>query len=36
MLSVEEQLKEIVRGADEVLREEELVEKLKRGRPWMI
>ncbi len=36
MLSVEEQLKEIVRGADEVLREEELVEKLKRGRPLRI
>ena len=36
MLSVEEQLREIVRGADEVLREEELLEKLKRGRPLRI
>jgi tyrosyl-tRNA synthetase len=36
MMSVEEQLKEIVRGADEVLREDELLAKLKRGRPLRI
>ena len=36
MLSVEEQLQEITRGADEVLREDELLAKLKLGRPLRI
>lgn len=36
MLSVEEQLREITRGADEVLREDELLAKLKLGRPLRI
>ena len=36
MLSVEEQLKEITRGAEEVLREDELLAKLKLGRPLRI
>jgi len=36
MLSVEDQLKEITRGADEVLREDELLAKLKLGRPLRI
>jgi len=36
MIAVEEQLKLIKRGADEVLREEELVERLKEGRPLRI
>jgi tyrosyl-tRNA synthetase len=36
MLSVEEQLKEITRGADEVLREDEMLAKLKLGRPLRI
>ncbi len=36
MVAVEEQLELIKRGADEVLREEELVERLKEGRPLRI
>ena len=36
MIAVEEQLELIKRGADEVLREEELVERLKEGRPLRI
>ena len=36
MLSVEEQLTVIKRGADEILVEPELVEKLKEGRPLRI
>ncbi len=36
MVAVEEQLELIKRGADEVLREEELVDRLKEGRPLRI
>jgi tyrosyl-tRNA synthetase len=36
MMSVAEQLKEITRGADEVLREDELLAKLKKGKPLRI
>lgn len=36
MIAVAEQLEQIKRGADEILREEELVERLKEGRPLRV